>query len=73
MLKQNKHKGIRVMTKEEKNKYLEAVDLVCINCIYKTGDECYSCLVRKSVDYHNNNWNIQYSVMAYRTKGPIDT
>ena len=42
------------MTKEEKKKYLEAVDVVCINCIYKTGDECKSCLVRKSVDYHNN-------------------
>lgn len=41
------------MTKEEKKKYLEAVDLVCINCIYKTGDECKTCLVRKSVDYHN--------------------
>jgi hypothetical protein len=41
------------MTKEEKEKYLKAVDVVCINCIYKTGDECESCLVRKSVDYYN--------------------
>lgn len=42
------------MTKEEKKKYLEAVDLVCINCIYRTDNECKTCLVRKSVDYHNN-------------------
>ncbi len=42
------------MTKEEKKKYLEVVDLVCINCIYTTSDTCKSCLVRKSVDYHNN-------------------
>ena len=41
------------MTQENKKKYLDAVDLVCINCIYKSGDECQSCLVRKSVDYHN--------------------
>ena len=41
------------MTQEEKIKYLEAVNVVCINCIYKTGNECKSCLVRKSVDYYN--------------------
>lgn len=48
-------KKYKAMTPEEKEKYLEAVDLVCINCIYKTGDECYTCLVRKSVDYHRFN------------------
>ena len=42
------------MTREDKKKYLEAVDLVCINCIYKTSNECETCLVRESVDYHNN-------------------
>lgn len=43
------------MDKTEKKKYLAAVDLVCINCVYENGDECQSCLVRKSVDYHNKH------------------
>ncbi len=47
------------MTKEEMKKYLEAVDLVCINCIYTTDSACGSCLVRKSVDYHNRGKNIR--------------
>jgi hypothetical protein len=38
------------MKEEEKKKYLEAVDIVCMNCICKTGDECKTCLVRKTCE-----------------------
>lgn len=42
------------MKKEELGKYLEAVDLVCINCEYAGGsyDRCDYCPVREMRDIH---------------------
>lgn len=40
------------MSEAEYSKYLEAVDLVCINCVENTTNEnvCENCPVRRSCD-----------------------
>lgn len=43
------------MTEGQKKDYLNAVDLVCINCVYDNDHECECCMVRKSVDYYNKH------------------
>ena len=33
--------------------FLEAVDVVCINCVCLSEETCANCPVRKTVDYFN--------------------
>lgn len=33
--------------------FLEAVDVVCINCVCLSEETCVNCPVRKTVDYFN--------------------
>lgn len=38
------------MSEMEWREYSDAVDKVCIECLYETGKECESCMVRKTMD-----------------------
>ena len=42
----------RFMNDRRWREYSDAVDDVCGMCIYTTGMECKTCLVRKSMDYY---------------------
>ena len=43
---------VSLMTMEGRRwtEYSDAVDMVCLNCLYATGMECETCMVRKSMD-----------------------
>ena len=44
----------RIINKEEaKKQYLEAVDVVCMDCAFLSEKECEKCPVRKTVDLMN--------------------
>ena len=46
----------RLINKEEaKKQYLEAVDVVCMDCAFLSEEECEKCPVRKTVDLINKN------------------
>ena len=46
----------RIINKEEaKKQYLEAVDVVCMDCAFLSEEECEKCPVRKTVDLINKN------------------
>ena len=54
-LKENKIM-IKTINKEESVKrYLEAVDIVCLDCAFLSEKECEKCPVRKTVDLINKN------------------
>ena len=39
------------MNKEKLSKFLDAVDVVCLECIEGNDEKCVDCPVRHSVDY----------------------
>lgn len=39
------------MNKEKLNKFLDAVDIVCSECVEGNDERCKDCPVRHSVDY----------------------
>lgn len=44
----------RIINKEEaKKQYLEAVDVVCMDCAFLSEEMCETCPVRKTVDLIN--------------------
>ena len=38
------------MTREERTEFIEAVDVVCLNCVCGNDEVCKDCPVRKTVD-----------------------
>ncbi len=43
------------MDKKEFDEFINAVDVVCGECIERSETTCDNCPVRKSVDYYNAN------------------
>lgn len=48
------------MNKEKLNKFLDAVDIVCSECIEGNDERCVDCPVRHSVDYFKESGSLQF-------------